>query len=120
MITSTEVINGKTIRTWEEPRSNGKTLTRKFYIRYRVNAICNGKHYTIAMCDTQSAAEQAMFDTKAKVDNKYKPKMWLNMSDRTPLTHIYEVGFLSTSGAKKSISLYLTAEGGERISETLN
>ena len=110
MVVSTIVENGRTVRTW-----------RKFYIQYRVNAICNGKHYTIAICDTQSDAEQTMRATKKKVDTKYAPKSWLNMSSRTPLTHISEVGFLSTFGAKKSVSLYLTEEGtNEVISEVIS
>lgn len=120
MIVSTTVENGRTVRTWQEARSNGKTLTRKFYIKYRVNAICNGKHYTIAFCDTKDEAVQTMLTTKKKVDAKYHPNGWGN-NTRTPLTHIYEVGFLSTFGAQKAISLYLTEEGtNETISEVIN
>lgn len=120
MVLSTNIENGRTVRTWQESRSNGKTLTRKFYLQYRVNAICNGKHYTISICDTQKDAEQKMLDTKKKVDAKYHPKGWCNKSNRTPLTHIYEVGFLCTFGAKKSIELYLTEEGtNETISEVI-
>lgn len=120
MVVSTIVENGRTVRTWQESRGK-KTLTRRFYIKYRVNAICNGKHYTIAMCDTQDEAERTMLTTKKKVDAKYNPNGWGNMSTRTILTHIYEVGFWCTFGAKKSISLYLTEEGtNETISEVLS
>lgn len=120
MVVSTIVENGRTIRTWEESRGK-KTLTRKFYIKYRVNAICNGKHYTIEMCDTYSETLHVMLNTKKKIDVKFQPKDWLNMSNRTPLTHIVDAGFLATLGAKKSIKLYLTEEGTkETISEVLS
>ena len=120
MVLSTIIENGRTVRTWQEPRGNNQTLTRKFYLQYRVNAICNGKHYTIAICDTQTDAEKKMFETKQKVDAKYQPTGWGNNSSRTPFTHICEVGFLCTFGAKKSIGLYLTEEGAnETISEVI-
>lgn len=120
MVVSTRVENGRTVRTWQESRGK-KTLTREFYLRYRVNGVCNGKHYTLAMCETRHEAELAMFNAKKKVDAKYQPKGWCNMSSRTPLTHIQEVGFLMSRGAKKSISLYLTEEGAnETKSEVIN
>lgn len=120
MVLSTIIENGRTVRTWQEQRGNDKTLTRKFYLQYRVNAICNGKHYTIAICDTQNDAEQKMFDTKQKVNDKYQPKNWLNISSSTPITHIYEVGYWCTICAKKRIELYLTEEGtNETISEII-
>ena len=121
MITSTIVKDGKTIRTWEESRNNGRTFVRKFYLQYRVNAICNGKHYTIAVCDTKEKAIDAMNTTKEKVNKKYQPKEWVNTSKYQPITHIYEVGYWGTHGIKgKSISLYITEEGtNQTISEEI-
>lgn len=121
MITSTIVKDGRTIRTWEESRNNGKTFVRKFYLRYRVNAVCNGAHYTIAMCDTKSEAIKVMNATKEKVNKKYQPKTWINTSKYQPVTHIYEVGYWGTLGVNsKSISLYLTEEGANQtISEEI-
>ena len=117
MVVSTIVENGKTVRAWQE-RRGGKTLTREFYLKYRVNAICNGVHHTLAICDTLCDAEKSMLVFKSKIDVKYRPKKWLNTSSRTPLTHIEKVGFLSTFGAEKSVSLYLTEESfGETKSE---
>ncbi len=120
MIVSTVVENGRTVRTWQESRGD-KTLTRKFYLRYRVNAICNGKHQTVALCETKDEAKKVLLDTKKEVDEKYQPREWLNESSRTPLTHLSDVGFLSTFGGEKSVSLYLTEEGtNETISEVIN
>ena len=115
MITSTIVKNGRTIRTWEESRNNGKTFVRKFYLRYRVNAVCNGVHYTIAMCETKQEAIEQMNTTKEKVNKKYHPTSWINTSKYTPLTHIYDLGYWVTLGVKgKSISLYITEEGANQ------
>lgn len=118
MVVSTVVENNKTVRTWQESRGK-KTLTRRFVIRYRVNALCNGKHYTIAMCDTEREAGHVIVTTKRKVDAKYAPKFWVNESRRTSLTH-HKDNFISAFGAKKSISLYITEEGAnETISEVV-
>ena len=119
MVLSTVVENGKTVRTWQQDLGR-KTLTRKFYLKYKVNAICNGKYYVIAEKDTINEAEATLFDTKKKVDAKYSPKEWLNMSSRTALTHMVHVGFWRTFGAKKSIQLYITEEStGKVLSEVI-
>ena len=121
MITSTIVKNGRTIRTWEESRNNGRTFVRKFYLRYRVNAVCNGVHYTIAMCETKQEAIEQMNTTKEKVNKKYQPKSWSNTSNFRFVTHDFEAGFWTTNGVKgKIISVYITEEGANQtISEEI-
>lgn len=115
MITSTIIENGKTIRTWQESRGQ-KTFTRVFMVDYRVNAICNGKWYNIAVCGTLDDAEATMRSTMKKVEAKYATESWYK--GRTPLTYVGS-GFWRSSGGRKSVSLYITAEGGKRLKETL-
>ena len=118
MVNNTLVENGRTVRVWEESRGN-KTLVRKFYIAYEVNARLNGKYGRKVLNTFDEAVECAKAWQKA-VAEKYGFEGW-SLNDRQIFTHIDGTAFFATGGGKNSAYCYITEvnPGEPVISEEL-
>ena len=108
-IVKTSVENGKTIRVWKESRGS-KTLTRKFYVQYRLMMLTTG-HVDSKVFDTFSQAKEA---SKEWMDSL--GKNWVSYNEFC--THIEgtEWWCLDKDVCAKC---YICEEGGERISEVI-
>ena len=106
-VVKTYVYNKKTIRVWGESRGS-KTLTRKFYVQYRLMRLTTG-HVDSKVFDTLSQAKEA---SKEWMDSLGKD--WRRYNEYC--THIEGTEwwcFYKRVNAK----CYICEEGGERISE---
>lgn len=108
-VVKTYVYNKKTIRVWEESRGS-KTLTRKFYVQYRLMMLTTGR-VDSKVFDTLSQAKEA---SKEWMDSLGKD--WRKYNEYC--THIegtewycYDKGVCA--------KCYICEEGGERISEVI-
>ena len=115
MVRSTDVINGETVRVWEESRGN-KTLVKKFCVNYTVYAILNGKSGRKTY-KTLEEAINVMEEWKEKIQNKYSIEKWLNYSSRTPITHVEAAGYWKAFMYRAEV--YIFASGGRLISEEI-
>lgn len=108
-VVKTFVENEKTIRVWEESRGS-KTLTRKFYVQYRLMMLTTG-HVESKVFDTLSQAKEA---SKEWMDSLGKD--WRRYNEYC--THI-EGTELWCFDKHVNAKCYICEEGGERISEVI-
>ena len=108
-VVKTYVYNKKTIRVWEESRGS-KTLTRKFFVHYRLMMLTTGR-VDSKVFDTLSQAEEASKEWMCSLG-----KDWRKYNEYCP--HIegtdwrcYDKGVCA--------KCYICEEGGERISEVI-
>lgn len=116
MVVRTFTENGKTIRVWQESRGN-KTLTRKFYLRYRLITEYKGEIDGSMVFDTISDASNAqrkfMDRVKAEQANNIFFYKWIEDSNQTS-THVNDTAF--KCGCAWS---YIQEDAGDRISEII-
>ena len=110
--------NGRTIRVWRESRGS-KTLERKFFIAYEVNAILNGK-WGHKVCNTLKEAEKCAYAWSKAVKEKYGFERWVPYS-RQIFTHIEGTSYQAVGGGRNSAKFYITVvnPGEPTISERL-
>lgn len=108
-VVKTFVENEKTIRVWEESRGN-KTLTRKFYVIYRLTKVINGRPETVAF-DTLTQAAQAGREWMSKTGND-----WRRYNEYC--THIEGTEWMCFD-KRVNAKCYISEEGGKRISEVI-
>lgn len=108
-VVKTYVHNKKTIRVWEESRGS-KTLTRKFYVQYRLMMLTTG-HVDSKVFDTLSQAKEA---SKEWMDSLGKD--WRRYNEYC--THIEGTEWWCFD-KRVNAKCYICAEGGERISEVI-
>lgn len=108
-VVKTYVHNKKTIRVWEESRGS-KTLTRKFYVQYRLMMLTTG-HVDSKVFDTLSQAKEA---SKEWMDSLGKD--WRRYNEYC--THIEGTEWWCFD-KRVNAKCYICGEGGERISEVI-
>lgn len=108
-VVKTYVHNKKTIRVWEESRGS-KTLTRKFYVQYRLMMLTTG-HVDSKVFDTLSQAKEA---SKEWMDPLGKD--WRRYNEYC--THIEGTEWWCFD-KRVNAKCYICEEGGERISEVI-
>lgn len=108
-VVKTYVHNKKTIRVWEEIRGS-KTLTRKFYVQYRLMMLTTG-HVDSKVFDTLSQAKEA---SKEWMDSLGKD--WRRYNEYC--THIEGTEWWCFD-KRVNAKCYICAEGGEIISEVI-
>lgn len=108
-VVKTYVYNKKTIRVWEESRGS-KTLTRKFYVQYRLMMITAG-NVDSKVFDTLSQAKEA---SKEWMDSLGKD--WRKYNEYC--THIEGTEWWCFD-KHVNAKCYICEEGGERISEVI-
>ena len=108
-IVKTSVENGKTIRVWKESRGS-KTLTRKFYVQYRLMMLTTG-HVDSKVFDTLSQAKEA---SKEWMDSLGKD--WRRYNEYC--THIEGTEWWCFD-KRVNAKCYICEEGSERISEVI-
>lgn len=108
-VVKTFVENEKTIRVWEESRGI-KTLTRKFYVQYRLMMLTTG-HVESKVFDTLSQAKEA---SKEWMDSLGKD--WRRYNEYC--THIEGTEWWCFD-KHVNAKCYICEEGGERISEVI-
>lgn len=108
-VVKTYVHNNKTIRVWEESRGI-KTLTRKFYVKYRLMKIAHGQ-VDSNVYDTLSQAKCACEEWMNSIGND-----WRRYNEYC--THI-EGSQCMCFDKGISAKCYICEEGGERISEVI-
>ena len=108
-IVKTSVENGKTIRVWKES-CGGKTLTRKFYVQYRLMMLTTG-HVDSKVFDTLSQAKEA---SKEWMDSLGKD--WRRYNEYC--THIEGTEWWCFD-KRVNAKCYICEEGSERISEVI-
>ena len=108
-VVKTYVHNKKTIRVWEESRGS-KTLTRKFYVQYRLMMLTTG-HVESKVFDTLSQAKEA---SKEWMDSLGKD--WRRYNEYC--THIEGTEWWCFD-KHVNAKCYICEEGGERISEVI-
>lgn len=108
-VVKTFVENEKTIRVWEESRGS-KTLTRKFYVQYRLMMLTTG-HVESKVFDTLSQANEA---SKEWMDSLGKD--WRRYNEYC--THIEGTEWWCFD-KHVNAKCYICEEGGERISEVI-
>lgn len=108
-VVKTYVHNKKTIRVWEESRGS-KTLTRKFYVQYRLIMLTTG-HVDSKVFDTLSQAKEA---SKEWMDSLGKD--WRIYNEYC--THIEGTEWWCFD-KRVNAKCYICEEGGERISEVI-
>jgi len=110
--------NGRTIRVWRESRGR-KTLERKFYIAFEINAKLNGKWGRKVLNTLDEAIEYARHWGKA-IQEKYGFTEWIGY-DRQILTHINGLSYRAIGGGKNSAEFFITEvnPGEPTISERL-
>lgn len=114
-VVKTYVYNKKTIRVWKESRGS-RTLTRKFYVQYRLMMVTAGADISTRNDDSK------VFDTLSQA--KEASKEWMDSFGKDwrryneYCTHIegtdwycYDKGVCA--------KCYICEEGGERISEII-
>lgn len=108
-VVKTYVYNKKTIRVWEESRGS-KTLTRKFYVQYRLMMVATGR-VDSKVSDTLSQAKEA---SKEWMDSLGKD--WRKYNEYC--THIEGTEWWCFD-KHVNAKCYICEEGGERISEVI-
>ena len=108
-VVKTYVYNKKTIRVWEESRGS-KTLTRKFYVQYRLMMLTTGR-VDSKVFDTLSQAKEASKEWMGSLG-----KDWRKYNEYC--THIKGTGWWCFD-KHVSAKCYICEEGGERISEVI-
>ena len=108
-VVKTYVYNKRTIRVWEESRGS-KTLTRKFYVQYRLMMLTTG-HVGSKVFDTLSQAKEA---SKEWMDSLGKD--WRRYNEYC--THIEGTEWWCFD-KRVNAKCYICEEGGERISEVI-
>lgn len=108
-VVKTYVHNKKTIRVWEESRGS-KTLTRKFYVQYRLMMLTTG-HVESKVFDTLSQAKEA---SKEWMDSLGKD--WRRYNEY--FTHIEGTEWWCFD-KRVNAKCYICEKGGERISEVI-
>lgn len=108
-VVKTYVRNKKTIRVWEESRGS-KTLTRKFYVQYRLMMLTTG-HVDSKVFDTLSKAKEA---SKEWMDSLGKD--WRRYNEYC--THIEGTEWWCFD-KRVNAKCYICEEGCERISEVI-
>lgn len=108
-VVKTYVHNKKTIRVWEESRGS-KTLTRKFYVQYRLMMLTTD-HVESKVFDTLSQAKEA---SKEWMDSLGKD--WRRYNEYC--THIEGTEWWCFD-KRVNAKCYICEEGGERISEVI-
>lgn len=108
-VVKTYVHNKKTIRVWEESRGS-KTLTRKFYVQYRLMMLTTG-HVDSKVFDTLSQAKEV---SKEWMDSLGKD--WRRYNEYC--THIEGTEWWCFD-KRVNAKCYICAEGGEIISEVI-
>lgn len=108
-VVKTYVHNKKTIRVWEESRGS-KTLTRKFYVKYRLMMLTTS-HVDSKVFDTISQAKEASKDWMYSLG-----KDWRRYNEYC--THIEGTEWWCFDKGVHA-KCYICSEGGEIISEII-
>ena len=108
-VVKTYVYNKKTIRVWEESRGS-KTLTRKFYVQYRLMMLTTGR-VDSKVFDTLSQAKEASKEWMGSLG-----KDWRRYNEYC--THIEGTEWWCFD-KRVNAKCYICEEGGERISEVV-
>ena len=108
-VVKTYVHNKKTIRVWEESRGS-KTLTRKFYVQYRLMMLTTG-HIESKVFDTLSQAKESSKEWMNSLG-----KDWRRYNEYC--THIEGTEWWCFD-KRVNAKCYICEEGGERISEVI-
>ena len=108
-VVKTYVYNKKTIRVWEESPGS-KTLTRKFYVQYRLMMLTTG-HVDSKVFDTLSQAKEASKEWMGSLG-----KDWRKYNEYC--THIEGTEWWCFD-KHVNAKCYICEEGGERISEVI-
>lgn len=108
-VVKTYVHNKKTIRVWQESLGS-KTLTRKFYVQYRLMMLTTG-HVDSKVFDTLSQAKEASNEWMDSLG-----KDWRRYNEYC--THIEGTEWWCFD-KRVNAKCYICEEGGERISEVI-
>lgn len=108
-IIKTYIENGRHIRIWSESRGS-KTLTRKFYLRFRLCMVINGRLKS-QLFDSLSIAEQKAEDFMKSLCNNWRlyDECCSHMNGKA--WRCYNKGIVT--------KCYICQEGGEMISEII-
>lgn len=115
-VRNTYVENGRTIRVWVESRGK-KTLERRFFIGYEVNAYLNGRRGRKVLQTFDEAVECAKAWQKA-VSEKYGFERWIDNGRNQLYTHVHGTACLAVGGGRNCAYSYISEIGlNEVISE---
>ena len=109
-VVKTYVRNKKTIRVWQESRGS-KTLTRKFYVQYRLMMITTG-HVDSKVFDTLSQAKEASNEWMGSLG-----KDWRRYNEYC--THIEGTECRCFDKGVNNAKCYICTEGGKMLSEVI-
>ena len=109
VVVKTYVYKKKTIRVWEESRGS-KTLTRKFYVQYRLMMLTTGR-VDSKVFDTLSQAKEASKECMDSFGKDWRRYDEYCTNIEGTHWHCYDKDVCA--------KCYICEEGGERISEVI-